>query len=222
MTRLEELRRVCWGNPAAMRVYRRLCQEVASARGEYEQYVAEIHVDAFISGFADARAGRPCNPGVLSASDRAEARSMTLRDGSIGYFSRRDDDCFGSALATCLQVDIAEVPDAHIDERLAAGEAPEAINASMWGEAAAWLEGRGLRMVAHTELPTDCPRWIGIIEMPGDAFSSHCLVMAHGQHIFNPSGLTRADGRQVRSFGADRVTFGLSFEELQNHKPDEE
>jgi hypothetical protein len=55
---------------------------------------------------------------------------MLLRDGTLGYLARAgpEDGCFASALATCLQVPIGDVPDPRLDERLAAGESPEAID----------------------------------------------------------------------------------------------
>jgi hypothetical protein len=208
IARLERVKRACSGEPRLMLAYEKLRQASEQASTDLERNIAQANADAFMAGVEAAQAGMP----------RENNRSMTtLRDGTVGYFSRRPDDCFASALASCLQVDIADVPDAHIDERLAAGESPDEINRRMWGEITEWLERRNLTMITHPEPPTDCARWIGVVEVPGH-FNSHCLVMVQGEHIFDPSTVARADGRQVRLFGAERVTRGLSFE-AQTTKP---
>jgi hypothetical protein len=204
IARLERVKRACSGEPRLMPAYEKLRQASEQASTDLERNIVQANADAFMAGVEAAQSGMP----------REDNRSVTtLRDGTVGYFSRRPDDCFASALSTCLQIDITDVPDAHIDDRLAAGETPEAINQSMWAEIMEWLKDRSLRMITHAEPPTECLRWIGVIEIPGH-FNSHCLVMARDEHIFDPSTVARADGRQVRLFGPERVTLGLSFEEI--------
>jgi len=107
---------------------------------------------------------------------------VRLADGTSGYYARRGrgDDCFAAALATCLQVPIGQVPDPRIDERLAAGESADEIEASAWQALGEWLEARGFRMVEHAEPASDRERWIGVVPFPGN-FNAHCLVMARGK-----------------------------------------
>lgn len=158
---------------------------------------------------------------LATALDLNLARTKRLADGTIGYFARppRQDDCFAAALATVLRVPIAEVPDPRIDERLARGWTPQAVNRAAFAELDRWLAGRGLRAIVHRKPPVRLRRWIGVIVMPGD-FQSHCLVMSRDEVLFDPARLELADGtpppqeRAVRRFGLDSVGFGYSFQKV--------
>jgi hypothetical protein len=145
------------------------------------------------------------------------ARPRELPDGTLGWPIRlpRGDDCFASALSTCLQIDIADVPDPRIDERLAAGESADDIERDMSSTLERWLTRRGLQMSVHRKVPVALPRWIGVVVIAG-AFRSHCLCMHYGDVLFDPlvaaSEDGRIDGRAVRQFGAKDVKIGLSFD----------
>lgn len=142
-------------------------------------------------------------------------REEPLVDGTVGYFVRapRTDDCFAAAVATALQVPIDEVPDPRIDERLAAGAAPDEIDRSAQEEMKRWLWARGLRMVGHRKLPTGLRRWIGIVQMPG-AFNSHSLVMSRHEILFDPTLFHWPDMPPVQQCGFEQVTSGLSFQPI--------
>ncbi len=55
--------------------------------------------------------------------NRAIGRRMgyfeaVLRDGSIGYFQRRTDDCMQASVASVSQIPMDQVPDPRIDQQL--------------------------------------------------------------------------------------------------------
>lgn len=127
-----------------------------------------------------------------------------LSDGTTGYAMVRTDDCLRAAVATCIQVDIDEVPDARIDERLAAGESVERVDRESWRQMVEWLGGRGYEVVEHAK-PPNRGRWLGIVEIP-QAFQSHTMVMAGRLVLFDP-----AVRPGVRTFYPWEVTRGLSF-----------
>lgn len=125
-------------------------------------------------------------------------RATRLRDGTIGYFMRREDDCFRAALATVLEVPMLEVPDWDIDVRLAAGESPDEIRASGRQALFEWLEQRNLRIVWHPTpehrrgepVAVSLPRWIGVAGGVGE-FGDHCYVMAGGELLHDPADIAR-------------------------------
>jgi hypothetical protein len=131
-----------------------------------------------------------------------------LSDGSTGWAMKRIDDCQQAALATLLQVPLSEVPDAHIDKRLAAGESVEKVDKTAWNQMITWLGGRGLRLVRHATTPTHLERWIGVVpnERP---FQSHCLIMVRDRILFDPS--VRPG---VRTFYSVEIQYGLSIERV--------
>jgi hypothetical protein len=142
------------------------------------------------------------------------SQPVTLRDGSLGYYARlpRTDDCFAAAVATTLHVPIEDVPDARLDERVAAGESIADVDRSAQLEWKKWLTRRGLRMVVHSKVPTNRRRWIGVIEL-GGPFNSHCLVMDRGRMLFDPSYIGDRLGRiRLLAFGPGQITHGLSFQ----------
>lgn len=143
------------------------------------------------------------------------AEPTSLPDGTLGYFvpSARTDDCFAAAIATVLQVPLADVPDPRIDERLAVGEAPEEIDRFAQDELNRWLSKRGLRLVVHRELPTRRARWIGVVPGAG-SFNDHCLVMSRDEVLFDPGRVSTG----VRSFGLEDVRIGLSFQSIKSRR----
>ena len=136
---------------------------------------------------------------------RAGAASGTspLGDGTTGWHMRRTDDCQSAALATLLQVPLSEVPDAHIDERLARGETVEHVDRTSWDQMLRWLEGRGLKLIRHGRPPTHLPRWLGIVPNPAP-FQGHTLVMARSRVLFDPA-VKPGIGNVLRRRGPVRV-----------------
>jgi hypothetical protein len=141
---------------------------------------------------------------VLAAGGAPPPRSR-LADGTIGYAMARLDDCQRAAVATCLQVPIDEVPDSHIDDRLARGASVAAVDRAAWEQLTTWLAGRGLTLVEHETPPTHLKRWIGVVPV-ARAFQSHSLVMAGKQILFDP-----AVRPGVKTFYPWEVKRGLSF-----------
>ncbi len=124
--------------------------------------------------------------GLAAAFLLRAPRTVSLVDGSTGYFVRRPDDCWRAALATCLQIPPDQIPDANLDERVRRGEDPEEIDRSAWQQEARWLAGRGLRMVAHRKVPVARSRWIGVVPNRG-LFNDHTMVMAWDEVLFDPA-----------------------------------
>jgi hypothetical protein len=108
-----------------------------------------------------------------------------LPDGTKGFLQRRVDDCVQMALATLTQIPPWQVPDAHIDERMFAGDDPDDINRDMWLKLGQWSDARGFDIKVHAVKPGTLERWIGVIPRPG-AFQSHCVLMQRGACIFEP------------------------------------
>lgn len=101
-----------------------------------------------------------------------EPRRFQLDGGEVGYGVDpfRLDDCLTAAIATAVQVDVAQVPDLRLSKRFAAGEDPAEISRSSWERLAHWAARRGLALVSHDELPADRERWIGVVEQdPAEA-----------------------------------------------------
>ena len=170
-------------------------------------------------------------PPVPLLTNRVAFReTCRLRDGTIGYYALfpRTDTCWLAAVSTVLQVPISEVPDPQVDKRRVAGEDPAEISRSAWDEFAAWLEGRGLRMVAHRAVPVPRRRWIGVVPKEG-WFNDHCLVMSHGELLFDPvlhapeSALATLLCPTGSSLSPERldstgVKFGYSFQRAGSHE----
>jgi hypothetical protein len=139
-----------------------------------------------------------------------------LSDGSLGWHVRypRSDDCQAAAIATVLQVPIEQVPDPHIDDRLAAGESPEAIDRSAVKELGRWLSGRGLQMRVHASIPPS-QRWVGVVGIPGP-FQSHNLVMLGRAVLFDPAIVPEIfddnPGMAPRQWTLDDLTYAITFE----------
>lgn len=151
---------------------------------------------------------------------RLQVPTVALADGTTGYPVRvpRADDCWAAAVATTLQVDIEEVPDSRIDERLGEEESPEQITTSYLREFTEWLRKRKRRMVIYADHLPDLPRWIGVCPCRG-IFRDHCLVMAGRQVLFDPvADAPGADvavgGRRIKRFAASDVRTGYAFRPL--------
>jgi hypothetical protein len=187
----------------------------------------EVGVDPSIDErLADTEAARTVRR--VRAAPPAE-----LADGTLGYYVRwpRLDDCQAAALATALEVPIADVPDPRIDERLATGESADDIDRSAMAELDRWLAGRGLRMAIHCKEQPLSQRWIGICAMSG-AFQSHCLVMSGNEVLFDPARVPLEGGAvasaawvgtktgRLRQWGFEDISYGLSFQ--SNHEQEQE
>jgi hypothetical protein len=153
----------------------------------------------------DARALR-LTMDVLRGGGAPPATSQ-LSDGSTGWHMKRVDDCQAAALATLLQIPLSEVPDARLDQRLAAGESVAHVDRTAWAEMIRWLRGRGLALIRHGRPPTHLPKWLGIVPHP-DPFKGHCLIMVRDRVLFDPS--VRPG---VRTFYAVEVQYGYSIQE---------
>lgn len=176
----------------------------------------------------------PDRPDVfrLGALDvpRGSRPVFQLANGDVGYgmAPERNGDCFRAAIATVLQVDVAQVPNGRLDERLAAGEDPQEINRSYMVRLDEWLAARGLAVV-HPKVPVDRDRWIGVCRVetrPRDLmlarrygvelcehFTDHCLIMCHDRAIFDPAvSMKVPDGMRLRPFTPEDVTYGISFD----------
>ena len=101
----------------------------------------------------------------------------TLRDGTLGYFQRRTDDCVQAAIATLLQMSPHEVPDLHFDKQVREGREPEEIKQAVEQRFEEWTAKHGLTIMVHTTPPRSAKRWIGIVTT-GVLFNDHCLVMS--------------------------------------------
>lgn len=136
-----------------------------------------------------------------------------LRDGSWGWLQRRTDDCLSAAVASLLQIPMHQVPDLHIDRRLAQTGDLERAELEVWGEMLAWAERRGLTIVFHSTPPVWAKRWIGIVPQDG-AFSDHCLVMAGRDALFDPSQPLPPGRNEPVSLYADPadVAVGITIE----------
>lgn len=156
-----------------------------------------------------------------------------LDDGTLGYYPDppwRSDRCFASNLATLLQVPLEEVPDSHVDERLAAGENPAEVNRSAWALYLDWLAGRGLKLVRFDIYPTvpvpadrwitanlalPIPdRWIGVLHNSG-LFQDHVVVMSGRRLLFDPYNMFKdADSPRLHQ----RLYYGLSVQPMRRSK----
>lgn len=170
--------------------------------------------------------GRAAMPSTLAEQRAAVTRGwMTLWDGTCGYFPElpRNDDCWRSAVATVLQVAIAELPDPQYKARVTAGENGEEIVAWAWREHERFAADRGLELCVHAQgdFPED-GRWIlvaGPAGKPEAAFRGHALVMLGESILFAPG---TPPSRQPRDRGwtlADMlagaaVHYGMSYREV--------
>jgi hypothetical protein len=112
--------------------------------------------------------------------------STRLRDGTLGYFQRRFDDCLQAAIASLLQTPMPTVPDLRIGQKLANGMDHEELEREIAGQMGRWVDRCGVTVYLHTSPPTFERRWIGVIpsEIPG---GEHCLLMTGSDYLFDPS-----------------------------------
>jgi hypothetical protein len=151
----------------------------------------------------------------------------------------RVDDCMRAAIATVLQV--PDVPDPRLHERLRAGDDPKAIDAASWAIFAEWLDGRGLGFAFHAKPPVDRERWIAIVEPPTGAalaaandlvatadglrrapagirtlanpFDDHCVVMRLGEILHDPAvGLEAPPGMRLHRAQVADIRYGITID----------
>jgi hypothetical protein len=189
------------------------------------------HVDALRQRDADAKPSRRValddSPSPYGPLDLIAARTrvwdgidvhpiIELRDGTTGYGSdpARPDDCFRPAIATLTQIPIEEVPDPRLDQRLVVGEDPDVVNREAWEELIRWAAGRGLRINLHDDVPLKRNRWIGMVETGAPCeFATHCLVLAHGELLFDPGISSRPPpGYRQATYTPDDVSLGVTFD----------
>ena len=118
-------------------------------------------------GAALAQSGRLGSLSLLAPAFVPHLLPATCRlpDGTIGYYMRRADDCWRSAVATTLQVAPDGMPDSHTADRLRQGEPLADIEASAGREWDRWFADRSLGWVVHKCVPVDAERWIGIVPL---------------------------------------------------------
>jgi hypothetical protein len=138
-----------------------------------------------------------------------------LRDGTLGYFQRRTDDCVQASIATLIQLSPERVPDAHLDRQLIDGLTPEEVKRAFRQQLSEWSDSRGLNIVIHTDPPTAAQRWIGMLAGP-DQFNDHCLVMTGTEclwdttHIVPPSSADPVANRT--DFTVQDIYYGITVE----------
>jgi hypothetical protein len=162
---------------------RELRAQIDAARGELRAEIGQVGA---------ALTGRPFRaPSALTADRLGDLRNdarfapylglraeplggarpvVPLPDGGVGYCMTpgRMDGCFPPAIATCLQVPVEEVPDAHADERRVRGDTPDnVIVEDGWAAWYAWAYEHGWEIAIHDDaFPVDRERWIGVVTMP--------------------------------------------------------
>lgn len=152
--------------------------------------------------------------------------TVRLADGTVGYYTRRGDDCWPAVAATVLQVPLAELGDLRLDERLLSGMSHVKVDRAAKADVKRWLTARGVRLVEHRRLPVHLPRWLGVIPFEG-FFVSHCVCMSYGEILFDPTPPLRPVDLAIlrmqvgRPFvgdpavwRSDQVEEGFSFEPL--------
>jgi hypothetical protein len=165
--------------------------------------------------------------GSRTAGLRAGYFSSRLRDGTVGYFGRRVDECLTAAFASLLQVPLP-VPDLRLDQQVTAGRERLLatygndeelalhvemlhleIGAAAWEQLSGWVREQGLTIVLHEQpLPVDQPRWIGVVSGGQESrFSDHCLVMTGRDVLFDPMSVAGEIEHQLTD-----VDYGLTLE----------
>jgi len=134
-----------------------------------------------------------------------------LRDGTLGFHTRRTDDCFQAAVASCLQVQPHLVPDLRIIDELAGGKDPEQVQQEGWQKMSLWAETQGARLVVHPLPPVTARRWIGV-SFDLAMFQGHCLVMSKRDALFDPMDLPISGGGFNAPTAVDQLDYGITFE----------
>jgi hypothetical protein len=109
-----------------------------------------------------------------------------LRDGTLGYFQRRTDDCVQASIASLIQMPMYEVPDLQIDKHIAEGRDDEALERSVGHQFSQWMEKHSLTMYRHVNPPLLAKRWIGVVST-GNEVNDHCLVMTGHDCVWDTS-----------------------------------
>jgi hypothetical protein len=142
------------------------------------------------------------------------------------------DDCFACAIATCVQVDVEQVPDLKLNARLKRGEDYAEVNRSSWERIARWAEGRGWQLTPHEQVPADRERWIGLVvshsrksvvlDSSGrlithdddKGFNNHCLNMSYDRMIFDPGcSFTPPSDMRLMGYSPGQISYGISFDD---------
>jgi hypothetical protein len=132
-----------------------------------------------------------------------------LRDGSVGYFQRRLDDCLQAAIASHVQVAPHQVPDLHLDQLLLAGKDPEEIRHIGREKLRRWTEKHGVTIMLHSSPPTSARRWIGVVPAAGGEGSfDHCLIMSGRECLFNTSSLLPDS-----EYDAAGIEYGITIDD---------
>jgi hypothetical protein len=152
--------------------------------------------------------------GSRSGGLKAGYFQIRLRDGTIGYFQRRTDDCVQAVIASLLQMPPHLVPDLHLDELLAAGRDPEEIDRMIDEQFSRWTGQHGLTIVFHATSPTWAKRWIGMVTT-GDPFSDHTMLMGGHDCLFDPAHLLapRDPGSiALENYTPADIDYGITIE----------
>jgi hypothetical protein len=136
----------------------------------------------------------------------------TLRDGSLGYFQRRFDDCLQAAIASSCQIPPHRVPDLGLLGHLSSGLEFELVNRAARESMDQWFERAGLTFRRHAILPKT-GRWIGVTYGPPGSFEGHCLLMSGKDVLFDPSNIFppgKDDSPSSRDWGD--IDYGITLD----------
>jgi hypothetical protein len=138
---------------------------------------------------------------------------LPLRDGTVGYFQRRTDDCFQVAIASCVQISPHRVPDLRIDEQRMVDMEPEEIERRNVDQMSQWMEHNGVTIMVHPVLPSTGKRWIGVVKQAYDSTADHCLLMSGRDCLFDPANLVPPGKDEPAStYGYADIDYGITIE----------
>jgi hypothetical protein len=153
---------------------------------------------------------------AADAKRRDGCASVPLPNGLRGWTVQRSDQCLQAAVATATQTPLDQVPDAHIDERLAAGADDDELAGQVFGDLERWAHGRGLEMLFE-ELAVPQPGlWIGLVKLRNfgmTLFADHCLVLAGDTIAWDPcAGIPVGRGLRVKIYSRLDITASVVFQ----------
>lgn len=137
-----------------------------------------------------------------------------LRDGTVGYFQRRTDDCVQAVVASLLQMPPTSVPDLHLDAQLAAGKDPEEIDRTIEEQFGRWRQQYGLTIMVHASPPTSAKRWIGVVTT-GNPLNDHTMLMSGHDCLFDPAHLLPPREDQptaLKGYAVADIDYGITIE----------
>jgi hypothetical protein len=142
---------------------------------------------------------------------RAGYFQMALRDGTLGYFQRKTDDCLRAAIASCVQIPPHLVPELRIDEQLMLNKEPEEIERTNTVKMGRWMEQNGVTIRLRPILPSTAKRWIGVVK--ANAHTDHCLLMTGRDCLFDSASLVPPGPSEPTStYTHEDIDYGITIE----------